>query len=311
MAYAFNFVQSRCSNHLKMGKNVGDISNKANDLYIGMVFKNRTDFKQHMALHAINNKFRFRTSKSAPGGMVLNCISTTCKWRVYAVRLKNSDIFEIRTVELVHTCSVDDRSGYQRQATHAVIGEMMRARYAGPGGGPRPNEIIQVMRGDHDVHISYWKAWRAREVALDYAKGAGASYNLLPDYLNKLVSANPGTIAEIHTDHHENLGNQFKYMFLAMGASIKGYQYMRKVVVIDGTHLRGKYAGSLLTASAQDGNFRVFPLAFGVVDGENDKAWEWFFEKLKAIVPNNEETVFVSDRHASIYYGLAKVSFFE
>ncbi|XP_048637596.1 uncharacterized protein LOC125609998 [Brassica napus] len=82
---------------------------------------------------------------------------------------------------------------------------------------------------------------------------------------------------------------------------------MRKVIIVDGTHLRGKYAGCLLTASAQDGNYQVFPLAVAVVDGENDKAWEWFFNKLSQFIPNNDDIVFVSDRHPSIYHGIAKV----
>ena len=97
-------------------------------------------------------------------------------------------------------------------------------------------------------------------------------------------------------------------MFLAMGASIMGFEYMRKVVVVDGTHLRVKYAGCLLTASAQNGSYQVFPLAIAIVDGENDNSWEWFFKKLQAFVPNTNNIVFVSDRHLSIYYGLAKVT---
>ena len=59
----------------------------------------------------------------------------------------------------------------------------------------------------------------------------------------------------------------------AFAASVKGYAYMRKVVVVDGTHLKGKYMGCLLTASAQDANYQIYPLAFAVVDGENDQAW--------------------------------------
>lgn len=53
---------------------------------------------------------------------------------------------------------------------------------------------------------------------------------------------------------------------------------MRKVVIVDGTHLKGKYAGCLLTASAQDGNYQIFPLAFAIVDSENDMSWDWFFQ---------------------------------
>lgn len=282
--------------------------NNLDAVYVGMVFSSRDEFKRHLAMYAIKNKFRFRNSRSSPTGMVLMCFSTTCNWRVYAVMQKNTELFEIRTVDLEHTCSVDDRSGYESQATHSVIGGMMMARFAGRGGGPRPNDIMQAMQGDHGVHISYWKAWRSREIALDYAKGTcGASYNLLPGYLEKLAHANPATITDVHTEYTEGVGHRFKYMFMALAGSIEGYQFMRKVVIVDGTHLRGKYAGCLLTASAQDGNYQVFPLAIAVVDGENDKSWEWFLRKLTQFIPNTNDVVFVSDRHQSIYYGLAKV----
>jgi len=43
-------------------------------------------------------------------------------------------------------------------------------------------------------------------------------------------------------------------------------------LVVDGTHLKGKYKGVLLTASGQDANFQVYPLGFAVVDSENDES---------------------------------------
>lgn len=185
---------------------------------------------------------------------------------------------------------------------------MLKSRFTGNGCGPRPNEIMQVMLGDYNIRISYWKAWRSREVALQYAKGANAtSYQLLPDYLQRLVVANPGTVAEMHTVYEAGVGHRFKYMFLALGACINGIKHMRNVIIIDGAHLRGKYAGCLLSASAQDGNYQVFPIAVGIVDGENDKAWEWFFKMLLKFIPNDNDIVFVSDRHSSIYNGLSKV----
>ncbi|WZY99074.1 hypothetical protein YC2023_071403 [Brassica napus] len=82
-----------------------------------------------MALYAIRKKFRFRNIRSAPNGMVLRCFSSNCQWRVYATKLKDSDVYEIRKLDPIHTCSVDDRSGYQSQVTHHVVGEMMKARF--------------------------------------------------------------------------------------------------------------------------------------------------------------------------------------
>ncbi|RID77823.1 hypothetical protein BRARA_A00703 [Brassica rapa] len=286
----------------------GCVGSSDKDLYVGKTFKNRDEFKQHMALYAIKQKFVYRCARSSPSVMVLECSGVSCMWRVYAVLVKGSSLYEIRKLRGGHSCSVDERAGYQRQATYSVIGEMLKQQFTGTGVGPRPGEIRQVMRGDHAVNISYWKAWRSREAAVEFAKGScGASYQSLPNYLQRLIEANPGTLAHLDTEYVEGVGRRFKYMFIAMGASVKGFEFMRKVVVIDGTHLRGKYAGCLLTASAQDGNYQIYPLAFAVVDGENDKSWEWFFEKLSTFVPNQSGVVFVSDRHASIYQGLSKV----
>lgn len=80
--------------------------------------------------------------------------------------------------------------------------------------------------------------------------------------------------AEIHTENDPTIGDRFKYMFLAVGASISGFKHMCNVIIVDGAHLRGKFSGCLLTASApaQDGNYQVFPLAIGIVNSENDKA---------------------------------------
>ncbi|XP_013615368.1 PREDICTED: uncharacterized protein LOC106321669 [Brassica oleracea var. oleracea] len=75
---------------------------------------------------------------------------------------------------------------------------------------------------------------------------------------------------------------------------------MRKVVVVDGTFLNGKYKGTLLTSLAQDGNFQIFPIAFAVVDTENDDLWHWFFTQLKILIPDDEDLAIISDRHNSI-----------
>lgn len=273
-----------------------------------MMFRNKEAFKQHMAMYAIEHKFCFRIPKSDQTLMIIVCTGNACPWRVYAARLKDCDVFEVRRFVSDHACSINERGGYQVQATAAVVGELMKNKFAGLGGGPKPREIRRMMRGDHNVSISYWKAWRSRDLAVDNGQGScNASYVQLPYYLNELVNANPGTVADLHTESNDHGGQRFKYMLLAMGACIRGYEYMRKVVVVDGTHLKGKYAGCLLTASAQDGNYQIYPLAFAIVDSENDMSWEWFFKQLSSFVANEQGLVVVSDRHPSIFKALSKV----
>jgi len=98
------------------------------------------------------------------------------------------------------------------------------------------------------------------------------SFALIQPYFKLLMATNSNSITALETETDNTGVIRFKYLFFALHTSIKGYAYMRKVVVIDGTHLRGRYGGCLVAASAQDANFQVFPLAFGIVNSENDEA---------------------------------------
>ena len=75
---------------------------------------------------------------------------------------------------------------------------------------------------------------------------------------------------------------------------------MLQVVSVDGTFLHGKYGGTLVTAVAQDANHQVYPLAFAIVETENDVGWTWFFHQLLNVVPNTPGLMILSDRHKSI-----------
>lgn len=53
-----------------------------------------------MVVYVISRKFRFRCVKFEFRIMSLECCSRTCFWRVYVVRLKDAEVFEIRKVVL-------------------------------------------------------------------------------------------------------------------------------------------------------------------------------------------------------------------
>lgn len=218
--------------------------------------------------------------------------------------------FQVRQAILTHTCTVDERRNFHKLATTQVIGEILQSRLVGIKKGPTPAGIRKILLDEFNVNVSYWKAWRARELAMEHAMGTMAgSYSLIPAYLGLLQASNEGTLCFMEqNDDPEGGGTRFKYCFVAYGASVAGYASMRKVVVVDGTSMKGKYGECLLSAAAQDGNFQIFSLAFAVVDSENDNAWEWFFQKLSTFVTDCPQLVFISDRHASIYSGMRKVA---
>uniref|UniRef100_A0A0D3E8K1 MULE transposase domain-containing protein n=2 Tax=Brassica TaxID=3705 RepID=A0A0D3E8K1_BRAOL len=99
------------------------------------------------------------------------------------------------------------------------------------------------------------------------------SYKMMYNYLYMLEQVNPGTKACVKLDE----GSKFKYLFVALGACIEEFAVMRKVIVVDVTWLKNGYGGVLVFAKAQDPNCHAYPLAFAILDRENDDSWTWFF----------------------------------
>ncbi|XP_048624720.1 uncharacterized protein LOC106345213 [Brassica napus] len=155
---------------------------------------------------------------------------------------------------------------------------------------------MEKARKDHGVVISYSKAWRSQEHGQDIARGTpDDSYAALPIWFHMIKEKNPGSVTFIEVD---SVG-KFKYAFLSLGPSIRGFKLMRKVLSVDGAHLKAKNKGTLLAATTQDGNFHLYPIASAIVDSENEASWSWFMTCLKTIIPDKEDFVFVSDRATS------------
>ncbi|XP_021757466.1 uncharacterized protein LOC110722505 [Chenopodium quinoa] len=92
----------------------------------------------------------------------------------------------------------------------------------------------------------------------------------------------------------------FERVFWAFGPCIDGFKHCMPVICIDGTHLYGKYKGTLLVATSVDASFQVFPIAFAVVEGENTSSWSWFLGCIRDRVTQRDGLCVISDRHPGI-----------
>ena len=93
-----------------------------------------------------------------------------------------------------------------------------------------------------------------------------------------LKETNPSIITTIEIDEN----NRFLYSFFSLGALLQGFRsYIRPVVTVDATHLKGKYKWVIFVATCKDGEEMIYPIAFGFGDGESDRSWIWFLRKLR------------------------------
>ncbi|XP_050205775.1 uncharacterized protein LOC126655583 [Mercurialis annua] len=267
------------------------------EVYIGQVFKDKRYLQSCLSFYAIENHFQFKVSKSCTKEYLVNCIDDSCNWVVRASCDGKTKMFVIRRLNNIHTCPTEIRMEEKRQATAAIIGEVIKSRFFNVKTVYTPADIITDMQKKYGVVLSYNKAWRSRGNALDTVRGIPReSYSVLPSFLHMVRQTNPGSVVDLIRSE----GNRFKYVFMALDASRKGWIYCRPVIVVDGTFLKSNYGGTLLTASTQDGNGKIFPLAFCVVDSENNESWKYFFIKLKETFEEKDNLCIVSDRHESI-----------
>ncbi|CAA7015810.1 unnamed protein product [Microthlaspi erraticum] len=201
--------------------------------------------------------------------MVAKCKVAGCAWRLRAAVKNEPSTFWVTKYVKSHTCSVSDRVRKHKRCTTKYIGKLFLDR-TGLIEGIVPQHIRDSMRRMFGMKLDYTASYRALKHAQDLVWGTvEEGYANLPSYLQSIKEANPGS-------------------------------YLRRVIVVDGTHLTGKYGGALLVAAGQDANFQIFPLAFAVVDGEDNESWEWFFNKLRDCFRQLPPMAIVSDRAAAI-----------
>lgn len=274
-------------------------------LQVGEMFVDKKSLYKKICMNALELNFQFKVIKSTKSLLVLGCITNECKWRLRATIVKNTSFFVIKRFITTHLSSLCFMQQHHRQANSWVIGDYIKSKYEGVSCIYRPKDIIADFQRIHGVSIDYYKAWRARESALNSLYGSPEeSFAQLPSFFSNLESKNPGTITHILSDSE----NRFKYSFMALGPSLRGFRScMRRVICVDGTFLKGKYLGTLLIATCLDGNNQVYPLSFGVADSENEHSWTWYFEKLRGAIGNVTNLVIISDRNKAIEKAVAHV----
>ncbi|CAK9143799.1 unnamed protein product [Ilex paraguariensis] len=281
------------------------IPTPTHELMVGQEFPDVKSCRRALRDTAIALHFEIQTVKSDKTRFTAKCASEGCHWRIHAAKLPGVPTFTIRTIHAEHSCGGITHLGHQQASVQWVANSVEQRLRENPN--CKPKEILEEIHRVHGIALSYKQAWRGKERIMAALRGSFEDdYRLLPQYCDQIRRTNPGSIASVYVNPVDNC---FQRLFISFQASIYGFlNACRPLLGLDRTVLKSKYLGTLLFATGFDGDGALFPVAFGVVDEENDENWMWFLSELHNLLEINTENMprltILSDRQKSIVDGV-------
>jgi len=83
-------------------------------------------------------------------------------------------------------------------------------------------------------------------------------------------------------------------------------QYFTDFVLIDSTYKRNRFNMPLVNIVGVDNFGRTVMLAFGMIQDETIRSYDWLFQKLKECW-NKDVRIFICDEDASIHQGIQPI----
>ncbi|KAH1257394.1 hypothetical protein GmHk_03G007374 [Glycine max] len=243
--------------------------NVGQELYVGMNFDSKDAVKNAVKQYVMKVHQSFKVVESKLNKYVICCLNKRaecpCPFYIRAILSKKTDSWKVTQWGGLHTClnmtMTQDHEKFDSDLIATCVVERINSEFA--------------------YKVSYKKTWLAKQkaIAIEYGDWE-ESYAKLSSWLTHMQNHSPRSYFQILHDD-----------FIIGNTSI---------IQVDDTHLYGKYRGTLLMTTSQDGNGGVLPLAFVVVKGEMLTAWSWFLAHLREHVTDKNGICLISDRHASI-----------
>jgi hypothetical protein len=85
---------------------------------------------------------------------------------------------------------------------------------------------------------------------------------------------------------------------------VAGYAHCRPIISVDVTFMIGKYKGTLMVVVAMTVGNLLLPLAFALMEGENNESWSWFLGDVRKEVTGPDRSIcMILDRHRGLLNG--------
>ncbi|XP_021728305.1 uncharacterized protein LOC110695365 [Chenopodium quinoa] len=241
-----------------------------------MIFTDKAHFLSVLRDYCIQSGFAIVVDRSSPTSFTAQCLELNCNWRIHSSVLPDGTTWAIKSIkDSEHTC----RGLYERNplvnvkcAASKLIDDI---RANNDITGKTLNDLLWTRYG---VQMATSTLYKMRSIALREINGGhDESYGHLPRYCEMVKQTNPGSAAKCAWRKNDpQLSLTFSRIFISFKGAIDGLGTGCRIFIgVDGAHLKGNYAGVLLSAVAIDANNELNPFAWAIVSVEDGKNWKF------------------------------------
>lgn len=244
----------------------------------GMKFADKEEFKRAMSDWSVAQGKSLHWERNCNEYVIVGC-KEGCPFYIYASPMNTEASFQIKTFINVHHCSHDynlplAKTKWLSEKYHEKI-------VSNPSW--KLKDFQKDVRHTYSFDATFSSLRRAKKMALGEVESTLVNhYAKVWDYAEEIKRADPETTVKVHVDRVDlSQPAYFKRFYCCFSATKKGWiKGCRPVIGMDGCFLKHFCKGQLLTAIGRDGNNQMFPIAWAVVELENNDSWSWFVELL-------------------------------
>ncbi|KAL2901902.1 GTPase-activating protein SAC7, partial [Bienertia sinuspersici] len=268
---------------------------------VGQKFATRKDFKQAVAKYGIaqGRNVGFKISdKGRQQRLGVDCAGG-CPFRLYASWDTRRATFVLKTVKGEHTC-VRNMERNKQLRTGWIAEQLLEVFKSRPHWPAK--DIIECIRLRYRMMVKKAFAYKVKYRAHRLLHGSMKDhYNKVGQYLQAIKDSSPGTDIKLITFEKPSHSSPiFQRLYVCFDGVKKGWiEGCRRVICVDACFLKTFLGGQLMSAVGRDGNDQMCPIAWAVVEGENNLSWNWFLTELQASLSlsEGEGLVVISDEH--------------
>ncbi|XP_050280848.1 uncharacterized protein LOC126721820 [Quercus robur] len=265
-----------------------------------MKFPNAKVFKVALREYAIKKPIDIKFKLIERTKISVHC-KNGCGWRCYASQISGELTFQIKTLTDDCTCP---KSFKNSQATSTYVAKRFIEDFS-----KNPNWEVS---GVHNhvmqnlfVDLSVNQVYRSKRKAKDLInEDEQLQYGVFRDYAQMITTVDKRSKIILQTEMVvETSQPKFKKMYVRFNAQKVGFLGgCRPFIGLDGCHIKHRFGGQILSATANDANDNIFPVAMAVVEQETRESWIWFLEIFADDIGRPEEFQldFISDRQKGL-----------